>query len=182
MRLVALFVVLLALFVAGYALGLDDWLDAERVRTLVERAGAWGVVLFVALWVVGTTMYVPSFAFIAVAALVWGPLLGGAVSYGASLLTVSLGFGVVRRVGGTALAAIERPWVRRMLAHVGEHPIRTVMVMRLTPLFLAPYLTYALALTPMRYRDFLIGSAIGVAPGIALIASGAGALLSWMSE
>jgi uncharacterized membrane protein YdjX (TVP38/TMEM64 family) len=181
-RLVVLLLGLVALGVAGYALGIHTWLEATRIRGLVEDAGAWGIVLFVALWMVGTSVNVPPVAFIVVAALVWGPLLGGTISYGATLLSVSVAFALVRRVGGTSLTEIERPWVRRVLAHVGEHPIRTAALVRMTPLFLAPFVTYALALTSMRYRDFLVGSAIGVLPGIALVASSASAVLSWISD
>lgn len=181
-RLLALLAAIVVLFVVGYALGIGDWLDAERIRALVERAGPWGIVLFVALWVAGTTLSVPSIVFIAVAALMWGPLLGGLVSYVASLLSVSVAFVLVRRVGGSGLASIERPWLQRALVHVSAHPIRTAALVRLPPLFLAPVVTYTLALTGMRYRDFLIGTALGIVPGLVLFTSGAGALLAWLLD
>lgn len=178
-RLVLLVVAFVVLFVVGWALGLDRWLDADRIRALVEPAGAWGFLIFLGLWAVGTTAHVPSVAFIAVAALLWGPMVGAAVSYAAAMLTVSTAFAVVRKVGGPALAAVERPWMKKLLARLEQHPIVTVALVRMTPLFLAPVLSYALALTPIRYRDFSIGSALGILPGVVLISAGTNAIFAW---
>lgn len=56
--------------------------------------------------------------------------------------------------------------------------IVTVVVLRLL-LFMTPAVNYALALTPLRFRDFLLGSAIGLIPGVILFASGAAAIFGW---
>jgi uncharacterized membrane protein YdjX (TVP38/TMEM64 family) len=178
-RLAFLFLAIVTLFVIAYALGLTEYLDADRIRGLVESAGPWGFVIFVALFVAGTTAHVPSWVFIGVATLLWGALLGGLVCYVSALITITIGFFVVRQVGGEALAAVERPWMKRVLARLEERPVVTVILLRVTPLFLTPAVSYALALTPLRYRDFLLGSAIGVVPGIVLIATGANAIFAW---
>lgn len=178
-RLVALVLVLLALVVLAYAYGLDEYLDAERIRALVEPAGRWGFLIFVGLFAAGTTAHVPSWAFIGVATLLWGVVVGALVSYLAALVTISVAFFVVRQVGGQALSAVERPWLKKVLARLRDRPILTVVLLRMPPLFLTPAVSYALALTPIRYRDFLIGSALGILPGVVFIASGASALFGW---
>lgn len=170
---------MISLFVLGYSLGLAEYFDADRIRSLVEGAGPWGFLIFIALFAAGTTAHVPSWAFIGVSTLLWGAPLGSLVSYVSALVTLSMGFLVVRKVGGQALAAVERPWIKRVLSRLEERPILTVMLLRMPPLFLTPGVSYALALTPVRFRDFLIGSAIGILPGVILIATGANALLGW---
>jgi uncharacterized membrane protein YdjX (TVP38/TMEM64 family) len=60
------------------------------------------------------------------------------------------------------LAAIERPWLRRMLDRLQARPIRTLVIMRLL-LFISPPINYALGLTSLRFRDYAIGSALGLA-------------------
>ncbi|MGZ3441569.1 MAG: VTT domain-containing protein, partial [Polyangia bacterium] len=100
----------------------------------------------------------------------WGRVGGGALSYVAALVSVSLGFAVVRAIGGQPLATIERPRVRALLARLDQRPILTVALLRLF-LWVAPALNYALALSSVRYRDYAIGSALGLALPMALAAA-----------
>jgi uncharacterized membrane protein YdjX (TVP38/TMEM64 family) len=58
--------------------------------------------------------------------------------------------------------------VRRILAQLDDHPIRTVILLRLI-LSMSPQVNYALALSSVRPRDFFVGSAVGLfAPVFAL--------------
>jgi uncharacterized membrane protein YdjX (TVP38/TMEM64 family) len=177
-RLIAIAVALVLLGVLAYALGLDEWLDRERIRSAVESAGPWGFLIFTALFSVGELVHVPGWVFIGVATLLWGSLLGGIVSYVAGLVSVSVAFLLVRRAGGQALTSIERPWMKKALLRLETRPVLTVVVLRLF-LFMTPAVNYALALTPLRFRDFLLGSALGLIPGVILFASGAAALFGW---
>jgi uncharacterized membrane protein YdjX (TVP38/TMEM64 family) len=67
----------------------------------------------------------------------------------------------VRGVGGQALTAIERPLIKRILARLDRRPILVVAILRVI-FFSAPWLNYSLALTQLRFRDHLIGTAIGI--------------------
>lgn len=178
-RLGLLLVFFVVVLIAGYAAGLSEYLDADRIRALVEPAGAWGFLIFLGLFAAGTTAHVPSWAFIGVATLLWGVVVGAIVSYVSALVTISIAFIVVRKVGGQALSAVQRPWMQKVLGRLRDRPILTVAFLRVLPLFLTPGVSYALALTPIRYRDFLIGSALGIVPGIVFIATGASALFGW---
>ena len=85
-------------------------------------------------------------------------------------------------VAGTLLSMVGAALIGITVERVAYRPLRgrgKGALVRITPLFLAPFVTYALALTSMRYRDFAIGSALGVIPGITVIASGASTLLAW---
>ena len=67
-------------------------------------------------------------------------------------------------------AALADPTRRAILARLEERPIRTVALLRLF-LWLAPALTYALALSRIRYRHYVAGSAIGLALPVAAAAA-----------
>ena len=82
-------------------------------------------------------------------------------------IAVCVSFLVMRTVGGRAFTQIDKPWVVRMLHRLDLHPIRTVIILRLV-FVLYPSLNYLLALTSIRFRDYLIGSAIGLVIPISL--------------
>ena len=155
--LVALFLGLLAV---GKFTGLTDQLDAERIRQEVAAAGALGGLLFVAIFAVGELLHVPGMVFVAAAALAYGPYQGFAWALFGALVSVSLSFVVVRGVGGQALAKLEKAWIQKILAHLDRRPVLTVAALR-TVLWLAPGLNYALAMTRIRFRDYLLGSSLG---------------------
>ncbi len=165
-RLSLLAAVVLALVIVRRATGLGASLSTAHLRDVVQHAGAAGVALFVGAFAVGELLHVPGIVFVVAAMLAWGRLAGGAVAYVGALVAVSLAFFVVRAIGGQPLAAIEQPRVRAVLARLDRQPIRTVAVLRLF-LWLAPALTYALALSRVRYRDYAAGSALGLALPVA---------------
>jgi uncharacterized membrane protein YdjX (TVP38/TMEM64 family) len=70
-------------------------------------------------------------------------------------------FFIVRGVGGKPLGAVRWRFVRRILAQLDAHPLRTVIILR-SILWMAPQLNYALALSNVRFRDYLVGSALGL--------------------
>lgn len=162
-RLGALFVVLVALFGVGWALGLDEYLDRERIRTLVESWGVFGPLAFVVLFAVGELAHVPGWVFVGAGIVVWGPFVGGLLGFVGANVSVSFAFLLVRTIGGKAFDSIERPFVRRLLARLDEYPVLVVAALR-SVLFALPALNYGLALTRIRFRDYALGSALGLIP------------------
>ena len=165
----------LVLFIAGgviaaRSLGLSPSEIVERLREAMVSAGPLGVGLFVVVFAVGELAHIPGVVFVAAAALAYGRLAGGMVGYAGAVFSVAVSFWVVRTIGGKALAAIERPWVRRILDRLESQPIRVIVILRLL-LWMAPPLNYALAMSNVRFRDYIIGSAIGLVVPIALAAT-----------
>lgn len=166
---------LVGLYIVGSVTGVTERLDVRAVRETVDDAGAAGVVVFWVVFALGELLHVPGIVFVVAGLLAWGELVGAPIAYVGAIGSMSASFFVVRAVGGRALADVQRPILKRMLAKLDEHPIRTIIVLRLI-LFLAPQLNYALALTNVRFRDYVIGSAIGIAPQVV----GVTFLLDWV--
>lgn len=152
--------VLLSLVIA-HATGLTEYMTRENVRALIVGLGPVGVLVFVALFVVGELAHVPGWVFIGAAILAYGRGLGGLVGYLGALAAVAVAFVVVRAIGGQALTSIRRPFLVRVLLEVDRRPIAAVTVLRIL-LIMTPALTYALALTRIRFRDYMLGSALGL--------------------
>jgi uncharacterized membrane protein YdjX (TVP38/TMEM64 family) len=155
----------LALIVGAYLAvrfsGLEEYLDADHLRDLVGRAGPWGPVAFVAVFVGAVVSQIPGFVFVIVAPALFHWPLAWLLCFVASNLAVTLNFELVRRIGGQPLARVEQPWLKRLFGALDEHPVRTVALLR-TVTIMFPPVTGALALTQISTREHALGSAIGM--------------------
>lgn len=167
LRLALLAALILGLVLLGRATGLTAWLsDKEELSAFLRVIGPWGYLLFVVLFCVAELIHVPGIVFVAAGVYAYGTVTGFFLGLAAAIASVCVSFAVVRTVGGSKMMeGIERPLVRRLLAQLESRPLRAVILLRLV-LFMAPPLNYALALSPVRFGDYLLGSAIGITPGI----------------
>lgn len=170
-----------ALVAAGVVAKLTGWSEAltvARLRALVESAGAWSLVAYVGLFCGCYLLTVPGMVFVAVGVAAFGPWLGGPVAYGAALAAISGNFWAGRRLGGETPRL---PWrfARTALEHLEERPVRTIALLRLV-LMLTPPFDYGLGLTAIPYPRFLLGSAIGLIPPIAVATVFVDALIRWL--
>lgn len=141
---------------------LEHWLTAAR--------GPWSlpvaVAAFAALAFIGT----PQIVLIAAAVVAFGPYLGAAYSWIGTLVSSLVGFYVGRGAGARVLARFSGDGLRRFMRLVGENGFLASLIVRLVPS--APFIVVNMAagVTPMRARDFVAGTAIGIVPKIALTA------------
>ncbi len=168
-RLAALALILLALLAVGHLSGLTEHVTRESLRALMERLGILGLLLFVGVFTLGEFVHVPGIVFVLAALLAYGRVYGALAAYLGGLVSLTLSFLFVRRVGGQALSNVKRGLLGRILAHLEAHPVLTVAALRVV-FFLTPALNYALAMTRVRTRDFILGSAIGLLLPIVAVA------------
>jgi uncharacterized membrane protein YdjX (TVP38/TMEM64 family) len=174
LRLILVLVLFVGLYALSRFMGFTDW-DPESIRSQVQGAGLWGFFLYAAVFAGGEFLHIPGMVFVAAGILAYGRLLGFALAFLASVISVCFSFAVVRAIGGRALTEIERPFLKRVLQKLDERPIRVVLVLRML-LWLAPALNYTLAMTDLRFRDYLIGSALG----LVIPVGGATLFFDWM--
>lgn len=135
----------------------------------VEATGVWGPALFVAGYAVATVALVPGSLLTLAAGAVFGVAAGTAYVFVGAVLGATLAFliarhgarGVVeRRIRGDAR-------FERIDAAVARDGRKIVLLLRLSPLLPFNLLNYALGLTRVRLRDYLIAS-LGMLPGTLL--------------
>lgn len=166
-RLIRLALLLLALLAVGELFGIrarvvdDPRGAADELREAMAAAGPWGIAVFVVVFCAGELVHVPGLVFVLAAVLAYGRAAGGVVAYVAGVASMCVSFGLVRAVGGTALAEIDKPWLKRALGWVDARPVTAIAALR-TVMVLSPPLNYALALSSVRFRDYLAGSALGL--------------------
>ena len=155
-------------FVVATVSGAFDDVDPEGIRAMVLEAGPWGMLLFLVLFTVGELVHIPGMLFVIAGVLTYGRGVGFALGFAGAVISVSVGFLVVRLFGGQALAELKWKFVQRILAKMDERPVPTVFVLR-SIFWLAPALTFALAMTKVRFRHFFVGSCLGLIAPVAFV-------------
>ena len=139
--------------------------SASGIRRWIDSLGPAAPVLFIGAFVAGGLVGLPGMAFVLGARLAFGPYLGGVLAYIAGMCAITAPFVTARFLRRHAA----EPWrpkhklAARAMAMLETHPIRAVVLLRLV-LWFNPPLSYALALTPLRFRDYLVGCALALAP------------------
>lgn len=147
---------------------LAEWATAQRMTELIaELQNAWwGPAAIVALYVVGGLIVFPVTLLIAATAVVFDPRLAMALSFvgvlANAIVTYAIGAALMR---GTLHAAFGRT-VQRVNAALKDRGVIAVAVIRTVPLAPFTFVNIAMGAVGVRWRDYLIGTALGIAPGI----------------
>ncbi|MFZ6047834.1 VTT domain-containing protein [Pseudomonas sp. CR3202] len=167
-RRLLLVVLFLGLLLAAFQLsGLREHLSLEYLHDILLAHKGWGLVLFALLFALGNLIQVPGWIFLAAAVLALGRVWGGLATYLAATFSCCCTFVVIRVLGGSALRELDNRLARRIIAHLDEHPVAVVTLLRV--LFqTVPALNYALSLSGVRFRHYLIGTLLGLPLPIAV--------------
>ncbi len=158
---VAAVVALRMLPVNRWLLGFVSW---------IRDAGTAGMVVFVLAYVLACVLLLPGLILTLGAGFAYGVAVGIPLVWVAANLGAAVAFllgrtlardRIAARVSGNArFAAIDQA--------VGREGLKIVLLTRLSPAFPFNLLNYAYGLTRVSFRDYLIGSMVGMIPGTAM--------------
>jgi len=131
--------------------------------------GWWGAALFVGLYVVASVTMAPAFILTFAAGAVWGLWRGSVLVYiGAVLGASAVYFLAGRFLRSRVIAWLDRDArVAAVRRAVAERGVWVMFLLRLSPLVPFVQLNYALVLSGVKYRDYLIAT-IGMWPTIVM--------------
>jgi uncharacterized membrane protein YdjX (TVP38/TMEM64 family) len=144
-----------------------DWL-APIVQQVAE-VGQWAPLLFIALYVVASLLVAPAFILTFSAGALFGLWRGTLYVYIGAVLGSSAVYVVAAPLARSRLLRwVDRdPRVAAARRAVVDRSAWIMFLLRLSPLVPYSLLNYALALSGVRYRDFLLAS-VGMIPAIVM--------------
>jgi uncharacterized membrane protein YdjX (TVP38/TMEM64 family) len=157
---------LLAVFVV-VAIGLVHftplkvWFSAERLNGFITAAGLWAPLLFVLLFALGSSLFVPYTVFLALGVLLFGVYWGMLCVWAGSVLGASVSFIIGRTLGRDFAAHLIGDRLRKYDDGIERHGFTTVLYLRLAYL---PYiaLNFGLGLTKVRFWDYFWASGLAL--------------------
>ncbi|MGD8643649.1 MAG: VTT domain-containing protein, partial [Chromatiales bacterium] len=165
----ALILGLIALTLVWRFSPLGEWLSAERLESLAQGIADsdWAALAVLGVFVVGALAAVPVTLLIAATALILGPWLGLACSFLGALLSAGASYGIGQVLGRDLLRRLAGDRLNTLSRRLGGRGVLTVITVRIVPI--APFVIINLVAgaSHIRFRDYLLGTALGMAPGIA---------------
>jgi uncharacterized membrane protein YdjX (TVP38/TMEM64 family) len=165
----ALFAAMLAGLITAVVLA--GFPDAGRLE---EEAADVGAPVFLLLYAGLCLLLVPRNVLSVAAGLLFGFGGGLVVALPGALLAAVAGFALGRLLGREAVERFTGARVARVDALLERRGVAAVVVCRLLPVVPFGGVNYAAGLTGVRFRDYVVGTAIGMVPGaVAYVAVGA---------
>jgi uncharacterized membrane protein YdjX (TVP38/TMEM64 family) len=170
---------LMVLGAVGLALILGT-LDIAAMRSRIDAAGVWGPALFFALYAGLAVIPVPKAVLTAAGGALFGLWAGAGLSLAGALVGAIVSFGVGRLLGREVVDRLIRGRLARVDALLADHGLSAVLTVRLVPVMPFIVINYASGLSGVRFRHYVLGSALGMVPGsLAYAALGAYGTNAW---
>ena len=144
-------------------------LSPDNLNNYLALAGPYAPLIFISAFIGGFFLRLPGFIFIILGAIVFGKLAGVVYSFIAIAVGASLTFCMSRFFLRDTVSQMEIRGVKRLNEKIAEHAFLTVLFLRLV-FFLLPPLNWMLGATKVKYRAYLLGTMLGVIPGVLILA------------
>lgn len=151
--------------VAAVAVLLTGLPTPDEVRERADEAGAAGPVIFAATFALLGLIPVPLAPLSIAAGALFGFWVGLGTVLVAGIASGAATFGISKALGRPAVASISGERVARLDARLHERGLVTVVALRLVPIMPFTICNYACGLTALKFRTYLIGTAVGIVPG-----------------
>ncbi|MBX5452493.1 MAG: VTT domain-containing protein [Acidobacteriia bacterium] len=165
-RLVGRLVLIVVIF-AGVAWGVwhRELFEPAALNAWLRRLGIFAPAVFIALYGVGTVVFLPGWVFSLVGGALFGPLWGALIDLIGATLGATLAFLTARYLAGDWVAKKAPERLKPFFTGVEAEGWRFVALLRLIPLFPFNLTNYVLGLTKIGLVPYVVTSFICMAPG-----------------
>ena len=160
--------------VARFAVGLIILAALARwlpLGALADAARDLSALAVLALYVVAGLLVVPVTLLIIATAFLYGPLEGGVYALAGALLNAAAGYAFGRALGRDAVRRLAGGRLNAITRRLAGNGMLAIAVLRLLPVAPFSIVNAVAGASRVRLRDYLLGTALGMAPGIVLIAT-----------
>ena len=166
-KLLTIILILLLITAILHFTGVRESINLNALQQNIQQNLLFGIVLFTCAFALGNLILVPGWIFLVVAVLSFGQLFGGLLTYFAAVIGCVSTFLIVQYFGNNTLRELNSSLANRLLSQLDKKPIMIVAALRII-FQTVPALNYTLALSGVKFRDYLLGTIIGLPIPIAV--------------
>jgi uncharacterized membrane protein YdjX (TVP38/TMEM64 family)/rhodanese-related sulfurtransferase len=164
-NLIRLGVFILLLVSIGLAVSYRDQFHVEALQAGVKTAGVWAPLLFMLVYAIAAVLFLPGTVLTLAGGALFGPVWGAFYNLTGATLGAGLAFLVSRYLASDWVSRRSGRRLKQLINGVEGEGWRFVAFVRLVPLFPFNLLNYALGLTRIPFRHYLLASYFGMLPG-----------------
>ena len=142
-----------------------DRLDPSLIETVIHDLGFWAPLGHIMLFALGSILFVPGAIFGLVGGAFFGPFWGTALNLGGATLAAAAAFLIARYVAADWVRQKAAGRLDRLITGVEAEGWRFVAFVRLVPLFPFSLTNYALGLTRVSLKHYVLASLVCMVPG-----------------
>lgn len=157
---------------------LGQLLDLEALVNHAQALGRspLGLLAVMGGYVVGGVLAIPVTALLVVTILAFGPWLGGLSALAGSLLSAITLFGFGRAMGAYRIRRFVGFRVEHLSRRLAERGFWAVLLVRVLPIAPFSVINLVAGASPLSLRNFVLGTFVGMLPGITLMTTFVGGL------
>jgi uncharacterized membrane protein YdjX (TVP38/TMEM64 family) len=141
-----------------------DYLTAEALGRLLDKVGIWAPVAFILIYAAGVCLFVPGTLITAIGATIFGPYWGFLYVWVGAMLGASTAFFVGRGLGREFAASLVGDRLKKYDDGIEKNGFATVLYLRLVYFPFTP-MNFGMGLTKVRFRDYFLGTGLGIIAG-----------------
>ena len=139
------------------------------LRGRIESYGPLAPLAFMGLILAGLFVPAPLLLMVATGGAIFGAVAAFVYCWVVAVIGTTIPFGLMRQAVGERAPASRFRRLHAIDERLAQRGFATVLVLRLV-LCMAPPLNWGLGVSRVRWRDYVAGTALGIAPGIGLLA------------
>lgn len=149
---------------------LGEWANLSSLLDLARSLEAlpFTPIAVVASYVVAGLLMVPVTLLIAVTGIVFGPVTGAVYAIVGTLLSAAVTYGLGRWLGRDTVRRLVGARINRLSRRIAKRGIIAMVIVRLLPIAPFTVVNVIAGASHLRFRDYLVGTFLGVAPGIVI--------------
>jgi uncharacterized membrane protein YdjX (TVP38/TMEM64 family) len=163
---------------------LSQYIQKDKLLGILEqlREHWWGPVAFIVIYGIGCVFAIPGSLLTLIGGAIFGVMWGTVYNIFASNLGATLAFFMARYFGRDFIASFMKGRIESFDEKVASHGFRFIFTLRLIPLIPFNALNFGAGLSRIAYRDYVLGSVLGMLPGTFIYTYFADALLKGVTE
>jgi uncharacterized membrane protein YdjX (TVP38/TMEM64 family) len=144
---------------------IQSYLTPEGLGRFLERAGIWGPVIFALVYAAGVCLFIPGTLLTTLGAAIFGAYQGFLYVWVGAMLGATAAFWIGRTLGRDLAASLVGGRLKKYDDAIERNGFATVLYLRLIYFPFTP-MNFGMGLTRVRFRDYFLGTALGIVVGV----------------
>jgi uncharacterized membrane protein YdjX (TVP38/TMEM64 family) len=155
--------IIIALGVFRFTL-LREFLTVERLSQFLDAAGIWAPIVYILVYTAGVCLFIPGTLLTTLGAALFGPYWGFIYVWVGAMAGASAAFLIGRTLGREFAASLIGNRLRKYDDSIEKNGFATVLYLRLLYFPFTP-MNFGMGLTRVRFRDYFVGTGLGIIIG-----------------